>query len=205
MEVQQTSRELHTKEKSREFLTKSILNIELSMFLKVNGDTNAPCQEDPDAFKKIRGSIYDFWSNEMLTSYFKDLVMAERTNRNLVFEKYARMDNKIPKTNNNPLIDKIVQIEEKWQEELKTEYPTVYNHMCRDMNMAADGSNFRVYLSSELETYSDNTLKKYYDHVKKAFDDGENHSIEMLRQLAKKSGIDSLEKLEQLMQADDNK
>ncbi|WP_300465224.1 DUF4125 family protein, partial [Desulfobacula sp.] len=70
MEVQQKSRELHTKEKSREFLTKSILNIELSMFLKVNGESNAPCQENPDAFKKIRGSIYDFWSKEMLVSYF---------------------------------------------------------------------------------------------------------------------------------------
>ncbi|WP_300465141.1 DUF4125 family protein, partial [Desulfobacula sp.] len=140
-----------------------------------------------------------------LVSYFKDLVVAERSNRNLVFEKYARMDNKIPKTNNNPLIDKIVQIEEKWQEELNVKYPAVYNHMCRDMNVAADGSNFKVYLSSELETYSDNTLSRYYEHVKRAFDDGENHSVEMLRQLAQKSGIDSLEKLEQLMRADDKR
>ncbi|CCK78673.1 MULTISPECIES: DUF4125 family protein [Desulfobacula] len=190
--------------RSREVLIKSILNIELSMFLKVNGESNAPCQEHPDAFRKIRGSIYEFWSDEMLESYFNDLVVAERSDRNLVFEKYARMDNKIPKTNNNPLIDNIVEIEQKWQENLKEMYPAIYNHTCRDMNLASDGSNFKVYLASELETYSDRTLKKYYDHVKTAFDKGENLSVEMLGQLAKKSGIESLEKLEQLMQADVN-
>lgn len=190
--------------RSREFLIKSILNIELSMFLKVNGESNAPCQEQPDAFKKIRGSIYEFWSDEMLESYFNDLVVAERNDRNLVFEKYARMDNKIPQTNTNPLIGKIVDIEQKWQEELKVKYPAIYDHSCRDMNLAADGSNFKVYLASELETYSDKTLEKYYDHVKTAFDKGENQSVEMLGRLAEKSGIDSLEKLEQLMQADVN-
>ena len=187
---------------NRGFLVKSILNMELEMFLKVNGETNASCQEQPEAFKKIRGSIYDLWSDEMLESYFKDLVMAKRNDRNLVFEKYARMDNKIPVLNDSPLIGKIVEIEQKWQEELKLKYPAIYNHSCRDMNLAADGSNFKVYLSSELETYSDNTLKKYWDHVEKAFHAGENHSIEMLGELARKSGIDSLEKLENLMQAD---
>lgn len=190
--------------KSREFLVKSILDMEFTMFRAVNGDVNAPCQEQPDAFRKIRGSIYDFWSHEMLESYFKDLVMAQRTNRNLVFEKYARMDNKIPKINKNPLIEKIVEIEEIWQEELKAKYPAVYRNTCRDTNAALDGSNFKVYLSSELETYSDNTLENYWTHIKKAFDYKENHSIEMLRQLAKKSGIDSLEKLETLMQAELN-
>ena len=188
--------------RSREFLVKSILDMEFTMFRAVNGDVNAPCQEQPDAFRKIRGSIYDFWSHEMLESYFKDLVMAQRTNRNLVFEKYARMDNKIPKINKNPLIEKIVEIEEQWQEELKAKYPAVYRNTCRDTNAALDGSNFKVYLSSELETYGDNTLENYWTHIKKAFDCKENHSIEMLRQLAKKSGIDSLEKLETLMQAE---
>lgn len=188
--------------KSRGFLIKSILNMELDMFLKVNGESNASCQQQPETFKKIRGSIYDFWSHEMLESYFKDLVLAKRKNRNLVFEKYARMDNKIPTLSNSPLIKKIVDIEEKWQEDLKLKYPAVYDHTCRDMNLAADGSNFKIYLKSELETYSDNTLDKYWEHVKKAFDNGENHSIEMLRQLAEKSGIDSLEKLENLIQAD---
>ncbi|MCK5162537.1 MAG: DUF4125 family protein [Desulfobacula sp.] len=192
---------MEVQKKSREFLIKSILDMELDMFLKVNGEGNASCQEQPDTFKKIRGSIYEFWSDAMLESYFKDLVMAIRNERNLIFEKYARMDNKIPQINDSPKIFKIVDIEQKWQKELQSKYPVIYNHFCRDMNLASDGSNFKVYLASELETYSDNTLDKYYDHVKKAFDNGQNHSIEMLRQLAKKSGIKSLEKLEKLMQA----
>jgi hypothetical protein len=188
--------------RNKGFLIKSILNMELEMFLKVNGETNASCQDQPDSFKKIRGSIYELWSDDMLESYFKDLVMAKRNNRNLVFEKYARMDNKIPQLNDSPLIGKIVNIEQKWQEELKLKYPAIYNHTCRDMNLAADGSNFKVYLASELETYSDNTLEKYWVHVKKALDNGENHSVDMLVQLAKESGIESLETLEKLIQAD---
>jgi len=36
------------------------------------------------------------WSKEMLESYFDDLVIAQKKGRNLVTEKYARMDNLIP-------------------------------------------------------------------------------------------------------------
>ncbi|MCP4021492.1 MAG: DUF4125 family protein, partial [Desulfobacteraceae bacterium] len=162
------------------------------------------CQVQRESLKKIRGSIYELWSDGMLESYFKDLVAAKRNNRNLVFEKYARMENRIPQINDSHLISKIIDIEEKWQNELKIKYPAVYNHSCRQINSAANGSNFKVYLASELETYSDNTLDKYYCHVKQAFDNGENHSVESLRQLAKKSGIDNLEKLEKLIQADQN-
>lgn len=188
--------------KSRDFLIKSILDKELKMFLKVNGDQNASCQEQPEAFKQIRGSIYEMWSDEMLESYFRDLVMAERADRNLVFEKYARMDNKIPPLSRNPLIKKIVDIEEKWQQELKQLYPFVYRHTCRDQSLVNDGSDFRVYLSCELETYSDQTLEKYFSHVNTAYENGENQSIEMLKMLAQKSGIQDLDLLEQRIKAD---
>lgn len=188
--------------RSRDFLIKSILDRELQMFLKVNGDQNAPCQEQPDAFKKIRGSIYEMWSDEMLESYFKDLIVAERTNRNLVFEKYARMDNKIPVLNKNPLIEKIVMVETKWQQEIREKYPHVYRLTCRDQSLANDGSDFGVYLSCELETYSDNTLEKYYAHVKASFDKDENQSMEMLKKLALKSGIENLDVLEERIKAD---
>lgn len=186
--------------RSREFLIKSILDLELNMFRKVNGGSSAPCQEQPDAFKKIRGSIYSFWSLDMLESYYGDLIMAQRNNRNLVYEKYARMDNKIPPINKSPLIGKIVEIEQKWQEELKSAYPVVYRHTCRDRSVVKDGSDFKVYLASELETFGNKTLEKYYDHVKKAIDKGKNLSMEMLRRLAENSGVESLEKLEAVMQ-----
>jgi hypothetical protein len=178
--------------------------MELNMFRRVNGGSSAPCQERPDVFKKIRGSIYSSWSHEMLDSYYKDLIMAQRNNRNLVYEKYARMDNKIPPINDSPLIGKIVEIEQKWQEELKSLYPAIYHHTCRDINIARDGSNFKIYLASELETYGKKTLEKYFVHVKKAVDRGENLSIEMLRKLTENSGIESLEKLETLMQNEVN-
>lgn len=186
-------------QKSRESLINGILEIELQMFLDVKSESGASCQEQPDAFKQIRGSIYELWSDAMLESYLQDLVMAKQNRRNLVVEKYARMDNLIPQISDNPLIGRIVEIEQKWQEELKLKYPAIYNHSCRDMNVSDNGSNFRVYLASELETYSDNTLEEYYKYVKKMFDNGDSLSIEMLKRLAQKSGYDDLETLEKLM------
>ena len=185
--------------KDRKSLINAILEIELQMFLNVKSESPVSCQEHPEVFKKIRESIYELWSDAMLESYLQDLIRAEQNNRNLVVEKYARMDNLIPPLNDNPLIGKIVEIEQKWQEELKEKYPAIYSHTCRDMNSADNGSNFRVYLASELETYSDNTLEEYYKYVKKMFDNGESLSIEMLKRLAQKNGYDDLDTLEKLM------
>lgn len=196
---------MNAQRENREILIKDILDMELQMFLNVKGESSTLCQEQPDTFKKIRGSIYEIWSIAMLESYFQDLVTAKKNKRNLVVEKYARMDNRIPQINDSPLIAKIVDIELKWQEELQLKYPAIYNHSCRDMNLADNGSNFRVYLASELETYSDNTLEEYYNYVKKMSDTGKNLSVEMLKQLAKKSGYGDLGTLEKLMREGTNK
>ena len=190
--------------KSREFLIKSILDKELRMFLAVESEGAASCQEHPEVFKQIRGSIYEMWSHEMLESYFKDLVLAERGGRNLVFEKYARMDNRIPQLSDNPLIGKIADIEEKWQQEIKSKYPAIYQHTCRDMSLAGDGSDFRVYLSCELETYGDKTLENYFKHIQAIFEADENWSLDMLEKLAQKSGIENLDILEERILADQN-
>ena len=80
----------------RQNLIQQLLNIEWDMFSRVQGATSAPCQSAPDSFKKIRGSIYEMWSKEMLESYFDDIEIAQKKGRNLVTEKYARMDNLIP-------------------------------------------------------------------------------------------------------------
>lgn len=98
--------------------------------------------------------------------------------------------------------EKIVAIDAAWQADLKRLYPGVYSRFCREISSASDGSGFRVYLSCELETYSDHTLSRYYDHMKTSVSSGRNQSADMLRQLAEKSGVESLEKLESLIQAE---
>jgi hypothetical protein len=128
------------------------------------------------------------WPTEMLESYLDDLVTAQKNGRNLVTEKYARMDNLIPPLNTNPLIAKIVEIETKWQEEIKEQFPATYDRLCLGKTQARDGSDFSIYLRCELETYSDKTIDLYYQHVKKALDKNENSAISSLQRLVKKGG-----------------
>ena len=182
--------------KSQE-LIEQILNIEWYMFQHVKAaGGSAPCQSAPDTFRKIRGSIFEIWTEELLLSYLEDLGDAEKKGRNLLSEKYARMDNLISPLNDHFLIDKIVEIETVWQEELKKKYPAFYEYSCRSTNSALDGSNFSIYLGSELETYSNKTIELYYDHVKKALEKGRNLSLTALRLLVQKAGYRDLDHAE---------
>ena len=82
-------------------IIEQVLDIELYMFQRVRSAAPAPCQSVPDNFRKIRGSIYEMWTKEMLQSYLNDLQVAQKKGRNLVTEKYARMDNLIPPLSTN--------------------------------------------------------------------------------------------------------
>jgi len=174
-------------------LIEQILNIEWEMFQRVKSVGGpAPCQSAPDTFKKIRAGIFETWSPGILKSYLHDLKNALNAGRNLLAEKYARMDNLIPPLKVHPLIEKIVVIETGWQDELKKRYPAIYNRMCRGTDPTGDGSNFSVYLRSELETYGNNTLKAYYEHVRNASEKGGNLSLTSLELLLQKGGYRDL-------------
>ena len=156
-------------------------------------------EEDDRVFPFSKTVVYEMWTNEMLESYLNDLKTAQKNGRNLLIEKYARMDNLIPPLNTNPLIDKIVEIETMWQEEIRNKYPAIYNRVCRSTDPARDGSNFSIYLQCELETYSDNTLELYYKNSKSAFDRGENLALRTLERLVKKGGYNDLDHAEKLL------
>lgn len=178
-------------------LLEAILDLEWEMFVCVRSDRNAPCQSAPDNFRMIRGSLFEMWTDAMLASYLDDLQGALAQGRNLLTEKYARMDNLIAPLNTNPLIDAIVAIEDKWQSELQRCYPALYRQCCRGRNPSAeDGSNFSVYLRCELETYGNRTLELYYQNVKSMNDQKQNLAIDALRQLVRESGYQDLEQAE---------
>lgn len=180
----------------KERLLQEILDREWGMFQKVNSAAPASCQSSPDSFRKIRGSIFQLWPTELMAAYVVELCKAEWEGRNLLTEKYARMDNLIPPLNANPVIDEIVAIEEEWQEEIQHKYPGLYARSCRSTDPTGDGRSFSVYLRCELETYGDLALEIYSDWVETARRAGMNYSLTMLNDLILGSGFKSLDEAE---------
>jgi len=174
--------------KSHEELLKEIISIELRMFMTVQTSGPTTCQEQPEAFKLTRKAGFYVLSNRTLESYLNDLQEATEENRNLIELKYARIDNLIPPLNNNPLIDKIVDSEGSWLKELEKKYPSTF----RDRADFASG----VYLRSELETYSDQTLELYFKDVSNALGEGRNLTAERYTFLFKQIGYNSIDDME---------
>ena len=167
-----------------------ILEIELEMFLAVNGEDNSSCQEHPDAFKLHRRAQFAAWSLPTLRSYLDDLRRAQRSHENLMTLKYARMEGIIPPLNPaaQPIIDKIVEQECLWAEDFSRSNPgarlarPVY---ARDESPGVVSSE--TYSRAELETYSARTLEHYYSDVIGMSSRGENRiecAVRYMRELA---------------------
>ena len=180
-------------------LIEKILDKELKMFLTVPVRQKAACQEHPESFKTMRRAQFLMWSEKTLESYLKDLEKAEKEGRNLMTEKYARMDNLIPPKNQDPLIDKIVNIQCKWQEEMFRKYPNLMRG-ARPVYSSQDSpfqTSFETYLRGELETYSHNTLASLYDDIVGMQKEGKNMAEELYKQLVMDLGYESLEEAEE--------
>jgi hypothetical protein len=154
--------------KKEDLITK-IIEIEWEMFSKVkNRGGKASCQEEPDTFKIIRSSNFMSWSEATLESYLNDLQGAKKVKRNLMTEKYARMEGLIPPPDSEvlSLIDKIVAIECKWLEELAAKSPQytparpIYSRQDTPQIVSSE-----TYSRGELATYSKKTLELYYQDI----------------------------------------
>jgi len=177
----------------------TVLDLEWAMFSQVRSSRPVRCQRSPETFRSVRGSLFATWTYPMLTSYRCDLVAARDQGRNLLTEKYARMDGLIGPLTVNPLIEVIVDIETEWQRELKGRYPALYRLCCRHTDLSEDGSDFAVYLHCELETYGYDTLDLYYENVKAAKGDRRNLATEALHHLVQAAGYGGLDQAEKIL------
>lgn len=173
--------------KNKEELLNDIIKIENDMFQRVREAELSPCKDRQKTFKVMRQMTHSVLSKETLESYLEDLRKAEAEGRNLLIEKYARMDNRIPPLKTNPLINDILKIEERWMKELSENYPHTFK----------DGGCFKIYLSSELETYSDKTLELYFEDVSKAEKEGRNLAEERYSMLFQQIGYSSIAEVEE--------
>jgi len=175
--------------KSHDELVQEITSIELRMFLTVQTSGPTTCQEQPLTFKLMRRAGFHVLSIETLESYLQDLEEALDEDRNLVTLKYARIDELIPCLNDNPIIGKIVEIEERWFKELEKKYPSTFRNRA---DFAAG-----TYLRSELETYSNRTLELCLKDLTKALYEGINLTAERYTYLFKQLGYNSIDDMEQ--------
>lgn len=188
---------------NKDELIRLIVEIEWDMFQRVKSGVFAPCQLQPEVFKRIRGSVYETWTEEALESCRRDFEEAQYVGRNLLTEKYAQMDDLLGPVRENALIDRIVAIETQWQDEIRRNYPTLYNRVCRSTNPFNDGRNFSVYLRSELQTYSDRTIELYHQAVTRALSRCENLALQSLNILVKKGGYRNLHHAEEYLSKDE--
>jgi hypothetical protein len=133
-----------------------------------NRGGKALCQEQPEVFKAIRISNFVHWSEATLESYWSDLLEAQNHKRNLMTEKYARMEGMMPPVDAETalLIDKIVKQECQWLESIAMQSPHL--KPVRPIYSVDDSPyvvSSETYSRGELATYSTRTLKLYLQDV----------------------------------------
>ena len=174
---------------SREALLAEIVERELAMFLATNNEGGVSvCQTRPDAFRAMRKMAHSAHDDALLASYLDDLRQAEAQGRNVMVEKYARMDDRLPPLSTSPLLDQIADAEQAFLQDAQRRYPHVIKSNGQGM--------FRRYLRCELETLSPRTLELYAAQVSRAQHEGRNLVVvrhDYLMRLLGKGGIDTCE------------
>ncbi len=157
---------------TKEALLKEVTEEELSAFMAVQnrGGRKPSCQENPESYKTARRMTHTVQSEAFLQSYLNDLLKAKSEGRNLVFEKYALMEGSLPRTNFDEHIDAIVSLESKLHDEVHKKFPNRLAAQNRNTN----GNGFQNYLSAELQTFSPQSLKLYYDNLVESEKEGRN-------------------------------
>ena len=178
-------------------LVSGIVAIEWNMFQNVNSrGGRASCQDDRQSFELIRISNFLSLSEATLQSYMQDLEEAKVKGRNLLTEKYARMEGIIPTLNPEalPIIDKIVDIECNWAVGLSEKYPYVYPaRPVRSVEDTPYAVSSETYSRGELETYSKRTLELYYNDLQDMQSQNINRLEVIYGNMVKRMGYESLD------------
>ena len=167
-----------------------IIDLEWEMFNSLKALEPATCQQHPKTFRVMRWMAHSVHCAELLQSMLTDLEQARDEGRNLMTEKYARMENRIPPLKDVAvlaMIHEIADIEDRWMKPLREDYPLTFH---------PHGAGFHHYTVCELETYSDATVAAYYREIQGALDEDRNLLEERYCNLFGKLGYDSLQSRE---------
>lgn len=198
--------------KQMDMIDKVILE-EWNQFDKVKNDGGrADCQDNYETFYIMRKSQYLTWSDEMLESFYEDLVTARESGWNLITEKYARMmqstnpieyaklEKTLPVINDDRIRiqEEIIKIQVDWMEDFAKLYPKLSGNM-RTIRTSSDTSlntSYETYLRGELCTYSEKTMLLYASFIIGLLKAGRNLAIEIMGNTVKLYGFESLKEAE---------
>lgn len=187
--------------------------LEWKNFYNVNNEGGrASCQENMETFIIMRKCQITLWSEELIDSWYDDLIEAENEGRNLFAEKYAWMMSKTapeqfeklkrflhePTDEMKEKIEEIIQFEMKGMEEYRKKYPylAMGNRNFYSGQDSTDDTSFETYLRGELYTYSLKTLNLYLDMVRQLEKSNQNMALAVMESMVKAYGYESLEQAE---------
>lgn len=193
----------------KEDLCEKIAQEEFDVFNDViNEGGRAGCQDDWHTFRIMRISQYMTWSIPMLIRYRFDFEKATSMGRNLIAEKYARMEestvpdkydelkDKLPLVTEDQrkLVNSIVEIQVGFMEECAANHPNV-RERSRSIRSSEDtpyNTSYETYLRGELLTYSDSMLMLYGRYVLEYAKSGRNIAEEIMDNTAVMYGYKSI-------------
>lgn len=194
-------------------LIDKIVELEWEQFDKVkNEGGRASCQDDFATFSIMRKSQYLTWDEELLNSYYNDLLQAKQSGWNLIMEKYARMmkstapekyaelakELPIRSVERETIAEEIIKIQVAWMEEFAEKFPKMAGN-ARSIHTEEDNAfntSYETYLRGELGTYGEETFVFYGRFITALLKEGRNLAYETMNNTAKLYGYESVEEAE---------
>ncbi len=186
-----------------------LIKEEWSHFTAVhNKGGRASCQDDPETFFIMRRSQFVCWNEELIDSWYNDLVNAKNAGRNLLSEKYAWMMQQTspaefekikdfltePSPQTELLMEEVIKTEVNWMAEYSKQYPFMAMGN-RPVHSYEDGiyeTSFETYLRGELHTYSKITMQLYANMVKKIYNEGNSMAVMIMESMVRQYGYKNL-------------
>lgn len=198
---------------TKDELIEKIVMLEWQAFDKVkNEGGRADCQDDWNTFQIMRKSQYMAWNEELLDSWYHDLITAEEDGLNVITLKYGYMmqstapeefekiKDKMPQFTEEKvqLVKQIASIQVGWMEEFAAKFPLLAAN-ARSVHSGEDNrynTSSETYLKGELMTYSDITLKLYGRFIVDIARSGGNLARMIIENTVHLYGYESLEQAE---------
>lgn len=193
----------------------AIITEEWNLFHAVNGEDRVSCQNDHATFAAMRRAQYQAWSAEALELYAADLAASIAAGRSIVREKYILMMRstapqlfavfaaELPEIGEEKaaLVSRIWSKLAAQTERMREHYPALA--LGGRPLYARDETNgwasVETYQTSELLTYSEETLRALLSHIERLEHTGQDFALLVQENTVRGLGFPDLETAERAM------